>query len=144
MIKIRISEHLREGQKLPKGYGVSYIDHLTCTIVAYPFPLNYLVALLRNIWNKVRNYSLKREALDALYKIQQEKDELISLIDKEKVRGRIIYLVNKYLDAIMISYLKNKNYIENLVVIKKELVDSVVALIFEEQKSNVRSEKEGK
>lgn len=41
---------LREGELIPKGYGLAYIDFSTMFSIYYPIPLNLIVRLFRGFY----------------------------------------------------------------------------------------------
>jgi hypothetical protein len=49
-VKIILKREVEEGGMPPPGYGRAYIDFARKTAVYYPFPLNWLARLLRELW----------------------------------------------------------------------------------------------
>jgi hypothetical protein len=55
---------IREGDRLPWGYGVAYRNWDSMTAVCYPFPLNHLIGFILPLWWKCRN--AKRNEFDEI------------------------------------------------------------------------------
>ena len=45
---------IREGEMIPKYYGVAYLEIDRLVAVAYPIPLNIVVGFIRKIWEWLR------------------------------------------------------------------------------------------
>lgn len=45
-----MKKQLREGERIPKGYGIAYREVARLVVVAYPIPINVIVAGLRKVW----------------------------------------------------------------------------------------------
>ena len=63
-------KQIREGDLIPRFYGVAYEDLLERVTICYLFPFNILIGLARKYWQKVRYYHvenpLEKQAMLAL------------------------------------------------------------------------------
>ena len=53
MKRIILKKEVVEGARLPPGYGVAYYDWTMYRCVAYPVPLNLVVAVANRFWHWV-------------------------------------------------------------------------------------------
>jgi hypothetical protein len=67
---------IREGEMIPRFYGVAWHDFLHFYYICYPYPFNIILAFLRKYWLKVRYYRienpLEQQALRKLYESEDE------------------------------------------------------------------------
>lgn len=54
-MKLSMQKMVVEGDKLPRGYGIAWVDHLTYRIICLPFPVNHIARRIRAWWHRVRN-----------------------------------------------------------------------------------------
>ena len=47
---IQIKQELREGEMIPKGYGIAYRNMDRYSVVIYPIPFNLIIGGLRRVW----------------------------------------------------------------------------------------------
>lgn len=71
---------LSQGEIVPKGYGLAYPLLDRRQYVIYPFPLNHVVRLLRDIWIKVRHSQIRQIERDIIKKIIDEENVLAAQI----------------------------------------------------------------
>ena len=55
MKRLIIAQRIAEGEAIPKGYGIAYLEDYGAIAVCYPFSLNHFIAWIRCGWLKVRN-----------------------------------------------------------------------------------------
>lgn len=46
---MEVKKYLKEGDKIPKGWGIAYVEIPTYKVAIYPIPLNIIVSLMRRI-----------------------------------------------------------------------------------------------
>ncbi len=72
-------KQIREGDLIPRFYGVAYQDFIHSTIVCYPYPFNIVVQYWRKRWMALRYYHkenpLETQALATLNKQTNELKE---------------------------------------------------------------------
>jgi hypothetical protein len=48
---VLFKKDLVQGQRMPNGYGISYIDCTRCSFVCHPVPINIIVHLIRELYH---------------------------------------------------------------------------------------------
>ena len=56
-----IDDAIYKAKPIPKCYGIAYRDFAGCRIVCYPVPLNLIVRLAREIWQRLAIPGLSRQ-----------------------------------------------------------------------------------
>jgi len=51
---MKIIRNIYEGEIIPNGYGIAYVEYNSDRAVLYPIPINVVVALIRRFWFWVR------------------------------------------------------------------------------------------
>lgn len=51
---MKIKIELREGEEIPKGYGIAYVELNRFGAIVYPIPLNFVVGVLHRFYLWVR------------------------------------------------------------------------------------------
>jgi len=62
-----IKKYFREGERIPKGYGIAYFEFDRLEAVAYPIPLNMIVGFGRKIWFGMKGGDWVRTGYDKAY-----------------------------------------------------------------------------
>lgn len=58
-----------EGQRIPRGYGIAYVNYEKLTFVIYPIPLNHVIGWIRALLFFSRHRKMLRHERDLyLYK----------------------------------------------------------------------------
>ena len=57
--RIQVKKIIEKGEIMPRGYGLAYIDFARQSFVCYPFPINHLIRIYRDIWYKVRHAKIR-------------------------------------------------------------------------------------
>ncbi len=94
---VSLKKIIEEGQVLPRGYGFAYREWHRRTYVAYPFPLNHVVAAARNLWFWCRDAHFSKNEREALRRVSEKEREverrersLLQAIDEwNKLRERL-------------------------------------------------------
>lgn len=50
---IKIRKEVCEGDLIPNGYGISYVDYISYKAICYPIPFNFIVSIFRQIYIKL-------------------------------------------------------------------------------------------
>lgn len=69
-----MKREIRQGDVIPRGYGICYLKETSFTAICYIWPLNHIIAFLRSIWQRVRNAPLTSIDIANLSHIQEYKD----------------------------------------------------------------------
>lgn len=77
-----------EGEIIPKFYGVAYPRINRLSIVCYIFPLNHIMRIVKNLWDRIRNANFTQEENESIERIFTKKDEFFKIerdkLEKEK------------------------------------------------------------
>ena len=67
---------LTEGQTMPRGYGLAWLETNRLVYVCYLFPLNHFVAAARKLYLKFRHASIKNEITFARWAIGKTAEDV--------------------------------------------------------------------
>jgi hypothetical protein len=66
---MRLSRYLvRESERIPRWYGLSYYEFETASAIAHPIPFNLIVRLARRVYHVVRAGMWERDLQNAYSK----------------------------------------------------------------------------
>lgn len=138
----RINLSLREvhhGERLPWYYGVAYEDFPRARLVAYPIPLNHIIATLRNFWFYIMHVKIDEREAWAMSRIQVEKAKIASVVNLKELKGRIKYELHQFLKNIFDIHLtspgEDRECIHKIVDEKEKFVNKVVNIVqFKEER----------
>lgn len=79
-MKIALQKITLEGETIPRGYGIAWVDGLSYRIICLPFPMNHIVRWIRDWWFRVRNVKLTdgEKALATARRIRKRTDRDIT------------------------------------------------------------------
>lgn len=77
--QVMTSKQVVNGEKIPNGYGVAYINYTNMKLVLYLFPFNHLYGWVRAVYGLIRHRPLLKYEVDLyihLLKTQEKYDYL--------------------------------------------------------------------
>lgn len=94
---ILLGRQIAEGEYLPRGYGVVYVNHYSRTFVAYPFPLNWIVGSMRELWFKIRNKPISDMDKEIMKCMQEQQAQRVAEILAEDENHQVNIRLNRFI-----------------------------------------------
>ncbi len=69
--KFKLQDEVQDGERYPKFYGYSYYDFDKCAKIAYPIPINFIVAWIRELRHYCLLHLLPRKSIQEHIRIYQ-------------------------------------------------------------------------
>lgn len=95
-MKLSMQKMIMDGEMIPRGYGLAWVDHASYHMICLPFPINHIAREIRAWWHRVRNVEITdgekslmeaqriRDRMDQMYSVAADKVYSVAYNDGRK------------------------------------------------------------
>lgn len=96
-----LMKKIRDGERIPKGYGVSYYNPLTRYATCYIIPVNLIVSFFKSIWHWIIvNHPTKLdELISDAYREGRKREREVTLKNIDEITLRRMKILKEEMDA---------------------------------------------
>jgi len=104
-MRLSLQKKLLEGEMIPRGYGIAWVDHRSYHLICLPFPVNHIARRVRAWWHRVRNVRIEIMGELALIEAGRIRDRAER--DRDRMLGTISRRVKEEMSRYGWKYYQN-------------------------------------